>query len=39
MAKSIIQARTGPADRECFLCREEGGEEWILWGTVSHRSP
>lgn len=27
MAKSIIQARTGKADRECFLCRLEAGRK------------
>lgn len=36
MAKSIIQARTGPADRECFLCREEAERNgyYGLWGYV-----
>ncbi len=27
MSKSIIQARTEPWERECFLCREEAEEE------------
>lgn len=35
MAKSIIQARTGPADRECFLCREEA-ERNGYYGELCH---
>lgn len=35
MAKSIIQARTGPADRECYLCREEA-ERNGYYGELCH---
>ena len=35
MAKSIIQALTGPADRECYLCREEA-ERNGYYGELCH---
>ena len=35
MAKSIIQKRTNPANRECFLCREEA-ERIGYYGELPH---
>lgn len=35
MSKSIIQARTGSADRECLLCREEA-EKRGYYGELPH---
>ena len=35
MAKSIIQKRTDPLSRECFLCREEA-DRMGYYGELRH---
>ena len=35
MAKSIIQNKTSPIDRECYLCREEANEKGY-YGSLRH---
>ncbi len=35
MSKSIIQSKTGPVDRECFLCREEA-DRMGYYGELAH---